>query len=188
MGMIGTIIGALFGGGRNVITQTMGAFRPNAEAEATRTADYQASALGQFGREFDQVPVGWFDRLVNDLNRLPRPLMALGTIALFVSAMWNPIWFASRMQGLVLVPDQLWWLLGAIVTFYFGARYQAKAIDASRILKQTPKVLKNIEALRSMTEDSPGVADTGADSVATIAVIKPTKNQAVVDWGDKGRP
>ena len=26
------------------------------------------------------------------------------------------------MQGLALVPEPLWWLLGAIVSFYFGAR------------------------------------------------------------------
>ena len=26
------------------------------------------------------------------------------------------------MQGLALVPEPLWWLMGAIVSFYFGAR------------------------------------------------------------------
>jgi len=30
------------------------------------------------------------------------------------------------MQGIALVPEPLWWLMGAIVSFYFGARRQAK--------------------------------------------------------------
>ena len=60
------------------------------------------------------------------MNRLPRPAMALGTLALFLSAMHDPAWFAARMQALALVPEPLWWLLGAIVSFDFGARHQAK--------------------------------------------------------------
>jgi hypothetical protein len=60
--------------------------------------------------------------LVNGLNRLPRPLLALGTLALFVYAMADPDGFARRMQALATVPEPLWWLLGAVVAFYFGAR------------------------------------------------------------------
>ena len=59
---------------------------------------------------------------MNGLNRLPRPMLALGTLGLFVYAMAEPAGFAERMQGLQLVPEPLWWLLGAIVSFYFGAR------------------------------------------------------------------
>jgi hypothetical protein len=36
--------------------------------------------------------------------------------------MGDPAGFSVRMQGLALVPEPLWWLLGAIVSFYFGAR------------------------------------------------------------------
>jgi Holin of 3TMs, for gene-transfer release len=60
--------------------------------------------------------------MVNGLNRLPRPLLAFGTIGLFVYAMVDPVAFAQRMVGLNAVPEPLWWLLGAIVAFYFGAR------------------------------------------------------------------
>ena len=65
---------------------------------------------------------GWFDQLVNALNRLPRPLMALGAIALLVHAMADPAGFALRMQGLRAMPQELWWLTGGVITFYFGAR------------------------------------------------------------------
>jgi hypothetical protein len=60
--------------------------------------------------------------MVNGLNRLPRPMLAFGTIGLFCYAMADPQAFALRMVGLNAVPEPLWWLLGAVVAFYFGAR------------------------------------------------------------------
>jgi len=91
------------------------------KAEMAAQARYQA-ALAQAGAEFTQKPLGWFDRFVNGLNRLPRPIMALSTVGLFAYAMADPEGFSVRMQGLAYVPEPLWWLLGAIVSFYFGAR------------------------------------------------------------------
>ena len=91
------------------------------KAELATQARYQA-ALAQAGAEFRQNPQGWFDRFVNGLNRLPRPIMALSTVGLFAYAMADPAGFSVRMQGLAYVPEQLWWLLGAVVSFYFGAR------------------------------------------------------------------
>ena len=91
------------------------------KAEMGAQARYQA-ALAQAGAEFKQKPLGWFDRFVNGLNRLPRPIMALSTVGLFAYAMSDPEGFSVRMQGLAYVPEPLWWLLGAVVSFYFGAR------------------------------------------------------------------
>lgn len=81
-----------------------------------------AHAITQAGQEFLVARTGWFDGFVNGLNRLPRPLLALGTMGLFIYAMVEPGGFGLRMQGLQQVPEPLWWLLGAIVGFYFGAR------------------------------------------------------------------
>ena len=66
--------------------------------------------------------VSRFDRTVNAMNRLPRPLMALGVVALFCHAMLDPGGFSTRMAALRAMPEALWWLIGGIVTFYFGAR------------------------------------------------------------------
>ena len=51
-----------------------------------------------------------------------RYVLAFGTLGLFTYAMVDPQAFAYRMVGLNAVPEPLWWLLGAIVAFYFGAR------------------------------------------------------------------
>jgi len=185
MGLIQGLFGWLFGGGLNDVRKTVETFRPNAEAQAGRNAKYQAAALTQFGAEF-RPQRGLFDRVIDGLNRLPRPAMALGVLFLIGSAMVNPVWFASRMQGLALVPDPLWWLLGAIVSFYFGARYQAKGQDFQKslaaTLARTPQVVRNIEVIRALRPGSPGVADAGTEASLVLGVIGRGQNRAVAEW------
>ena len=65
---------------------------------------------------------GRFNQLIDALNRLPRLFLAMGTPGLLIYAMADPEGFSIRMRALALVPEPLWWLLGAVVTFYFGAR------------------------------------------------------------------
>ncbi|MET4128381.1 holin family protein [Roseovarius sp. MBR-6] len=187
MGWLSTIFGAVFGGGRNVIAETAEVFRPNAEAADRRGAEAQAAALAQMAAEFGGVQGPW-GRFVDGLNRLPRPMMAFGCIFLFASAMHDPIWFAERMQGLVLVPEPLWALMGAIVAFYFGARefHKFRGVsmkkEAARIIAQAPDVARNIETLRALRADSPGAADPGPDAETTLAALAPTDNPAIEDW------
>lgn len=97
-------------------------FRPNATRRMELSAQAQRAALDAQGDEFQYARDGLFDRLVNGINRLPRPMLAFGTLGLFVFAMTDPAAFSERMEGLTAVPEPLWWLLGAIVSFYFGAR------------------------------------------------------------------
>jgi len=186
MGVIETLLNAIFGGGRNIVVDTAEVFRVNAEADAQRAADMRAAALGQFGQEFRIVRRSGFDRLMDALNRIPRPAMALGTLGLFISAMVDPVWFAARMAGIALVPEPLWWLLAAIVSFYFGARHQAKGQEFQREIAATmaavPQVVqtvRDVEALR--TTD----ADTGAGPApqAEAASTHPAEhNPALVEW------
>jgi hypothetical protein len=115
-----SILRVLFGDGRNVAAEMVEVFRPNAEASEQRAFDARAAALAQLAAE--RGARGIWGGFVDGLNRLPRPALAFGTIGLFVYAMAEPVGFAERMVGLGYVPDPLWWILGAIVTFYFGAR------------------------------------------------------------------
>lgn len=63
-----------------------------------------------------------YDRIIDAMNRLPRPAMMLLTVALFGYASLDPAGFAARMQALAEVPEPLWWLQGAVLTLFFGAR------------------------------------------------------------------
>lgn len=124
MGLIGTILGnpRMLGKVAEGAADLAEVFTPNATRRMELSAEAQARALEQLAAEYRLPPEGWFDRAINGLNRLPRPLLAFGTIGLFTYAMVDPLAFAHRMAGLNAVPDPLWWLLGAVVAFYFGAR------------------------------------------------------------------
>ncbi len=65
---------------------------------------------------------GRYDRLVDAANRLPRPVLAFGAVALLGFAMLDPAAFMKRMEALQAAPTELWWLLGAVIAGHFGAR------------------------------------------------------------------
>lgn len=186
MGLIERVFGIVFGGERNVVRDTVEIFRENAETGAARSAEVQRQAMTQYGAEYSVARRGWFDRFMDGLNRLPRPALALGTLGLFISAMINPLWFSERMQGIALVPEPLWWLLGVIVSFYFGARHQVKAQDFQREIVGTmahvPQVLENIKTIRALRADSVKVADTEGDAALTLASVQAGDNAALEDW------
>jgi hypothetical protein len=150
MGLIGRVLGqgilgqggaAAIGGAAKEVAEV---FTPNATRRMELGAEATNAALTQFGAEFAGAGGTWFDRAVNGLNRLPRPLMAFGTMGLFTFAMVDPARFATRMQGLDAVPEPLWWLLAAVVGFYFGAReahyfrYRAAARPAPQPAPEAP--------------------------------------------------
>ncbi len=168
MGLIDGLFNLLFGSNRNVLRETVEVFRPNAEAQEQRSFAQQSAALRQFSSEFSGLQKSRFDRFIDGLNRLPRPLLAFGTLGLFVAAMVDPIWFSSRMQGIALVPEPLWWLLGAIVSFYFGARHQFKGQEFQKSIAESyarfPQVVENIQALEPQEDPQPDVFASVADA------------------------
>ncbi|NHQ72992.1 carboxylesterase [Roseovarius gahaiensis] len=186
MGLMERLVTLVFGDGRNMVRDTVEVFRENAESGAARDAAQRAGVVDQFGAEFSQPSRGLFDRIMDGVNRVPRPAMALGTLGLFAAAMIDPVWFAARMQGIALVPEPLWWLLGAIVSFYFGARHQLKGQQfqqsVARTLARTPQVADNLQRLEQLRPDSPGVADPGPDARAALTVIRPAENPALAAW------
>lgn len=165
MGLISQVLGApaAIASLGNAAKGVAEALTPSATRRMELTAEAQMAALGQMGQEYQMPALGWFDRVVNGLNRLPRPFLAFGTIGLFVYAMQDPQGFAARMVGLNAVPEPLWWLLGAVVAFYFGAR-------ETYYFRNRP----GVPAATAPAESPPGPTD-------------PADNPALRDWqaGDR---
>ncbi|SIS89891.1 holin family protein [Phaeovulum vinaykumarii] len=174
MGLIARLIGtpeatrALAGAASSVAE----VFTPNATRALETAHEVRMAALAQHGTEFQSAGAGLFDRLVNGLNRLPRPMLALGTLGLFVHAMVDPAGFTTRMQGLAAVPEPLWWLLGAIVSFYFGAReahhFRVRSVATAGRLTQAPR--------------RPGAG------AAPTASPDPGPNPALAEWQGQSGP
>jgi hypothetical protein len=158
MAFLNSMLSFLFGENTR---KTIEIFRENREAAAERDEARINAALNQFSMEFQQANRSGFDRLIDGINRLPRPMMAFCVICLFYAAMADPDWFIARMQGLGFVPEPLWWLLGAVVSFYFGARHHAKS-----------------------TEFQSNMARYAAQSGAreTAPDVQTSRNAAIADW------
>lgn len=158
-------------------------FTPNATRRMELAAQGHAAALTEAGAEFQAAGTTPFDRLVNGLNRLPRPLLALGTLGLFGYAMADPAGFSVRMQGLDTVPEPLWWLLGAVVSFYFGAR-EAHYFRTGRPARATgatpaemPAEMPAAAAAESHPESSRPTPPAPPDTAAA-----PGDNAALANW------
>ena len=190
MGLITGILNVIFGNDRNALKETAEVFRSNAEEDASRDQALRIEVLRQHAKEFESKNAGMFDRIMDGINRIPRPALALGTLGLFVSAMINPIWFAERMQGITLVPEPLWWLLGVVVSFYFGARHQVKSQQFQHSIAQTlaraPVVAQNLATLSSLRSTTPGLADTGSDAKLKMLSLEPDSNAALDAWRHAG--
>ena len=143
MGLIEKLMGFVFGGG---VQSTVEVFRENSEKSAARAHGPQQAALIQFATEF-RNPRSGFDRSIDGVTRLPRPAMAFGVPGLFIAAMVDPIWFADRTAYLSLMLEPLWWLLGAIVSFYFGALHQSKSFEirAQHMQKQAESIEQTLQ-------------------------------------------
>ncbi|PUB19283.1 holin family protein [Yoonia sediminilitoris] len=173
MGLISGLMNFLFGDGRNLVVETAEVFKENTEKGAVREAQARSDSLQQFAAEFMHPRRGVFDRLVDALNRLPRPLLALGTIWLFVTAIQSPETFSEGMKGIALVPEPLWWMMGAIVSFYFGARHQAKGQDFQRSVASSLMLAQTLKG-----PEAPEQPD-GAPQAPSAP------NAALLDWQGK---
>ncbi|NJO37608.1 MAG: hypothetical protein HC871_08290 [Rhizobiales bacterium] len=104
-------------------------FKPNAENQAERSHEERMelsrqdlASLEQFAAEFTstRTSTAW-DSFIDGLNRLPRPLITLGILGLFVLAPADPVRFLAIAEAYQLMPDGFWALLSIIIAFYFGA-------------------------------------------------------------------
>lgn len=74
------------------------------------------TAKGLVGAKGSQIelpaPQGLFDRFVNAVNRLGRPLLLIGAVAFFMWGISNPTHFVTVMQAFAKTPE---WISTAII-------------------------------------------------------------------------
>lgn len=176
MGLISILLGLVRAGSiaGKTIKDTAEVLVGNKAEEARLENAEFTEVLKQFGAEFAGARSGWFDRFVDGMNRLPRPVLAFGTMGLFGFAMSAPQSFALRMEGLALVPEPLWWLMGAIISFYFGARelqYRRDGVSIERLQRDVGQL-----SARAVT------AETVPEAAASAVGGDPDYNAAVAEW------
>jgi len=178
------------GGTLGAVTETAervsGIWMPNSEKGAQRSHVSDMAVLEQFSKEFRDMKArtGW-DSLVDGLNRLPRPLMALAIVAMFVLAPVDPVRFHQIALAYEAMPEGFWLLLSVIVSFYFGGKMQlysqqfkikGGALDAAR---KAVKGMKEISELDGEQEISDPPLDVELDLDAKPPV---ERNHVLAQW------
>ena len=88
----------------------------------------QMAVYEQFAAEFTaRAQRTWWDSLVDGFNRLPRPVMTFGMIALFVWCVRDPAGFTESMVALQAMPEMGWYLALTITSFWFGTKMIERA-------------------------------------------------------------
>ena len=171
--MIGKILDFLGGG---VLDSAKGFYTAIAGDTAARETDAhteQMAVYNQFAAEFGHART-WWDSFIDGLNRLPRPFMTFGTLALFAWCVVDPPAFIEAMGALSAVPEMLWVIFLTIVGFWFGGKMISKDI------KYTPPSVEKIKALNDLASEARyqrEMADTE----------KPLSNAAILEWNRRRR-
>lgn len=186
---------SLFGGGisgaAGAVKGVAEVFTSNAEGDAQRSHQqhmgqlgYDASALqgahAAYAAEWNSTRGatgfrGFLNAFVDLLNRLPRPLMALGVIGLFVFAAVDPVSATATFGTFSVIPLELWGIMSAIVAFFFGAREIEKFRSKPEDLEKRAKIAREIAAARK-AEAEARKAEVDADEESSPS------NPTVADW------
>lgn len=168
-------------------------FKPNAEKQAERghlermeINRQDLASLQQFAAEFRSRRTGTaWDSFVDGLNRLPRPLITLGILGLFVLAPADPLRFLEIARAYQIMPDGFWALLSIIIAFYFGGRMQVTrqqmtitggALDAAK------EIVKVRKTLRDLAEEEQPASERVYQEAVETAGPEGQSNRVVAAW------
>ncbi|MFV3131956.1 3TM-type holin [Niveispirillum sp. KHB5.9] len=189
--MLGKLFSFVVGGGVKAVSDAITPFTGDKVQDEDNRHDEAVGRLAQFTAEFaDRSNRTWWDSFIDGLNRLPRPAMALGVIGLFVWASADPVRFAASAQAWALIPDEMWIVLGAIITFFFGDRTllgmrkgKGPTPDQVKAVLDTQRSIANmLPAMPPPPDDAtPRVADTRYRAEMGDNA-KPLSNAVIEEW------
>lgn len=144
----------------------------------------------QFASEFRRLEnrTAW-DSFVDGLNRLPRPVMVAGTLGYFALAYADPQEFQVVNTALEGVPEPAWYLLSAIVGFFFGARELHKQRTKGLTISKAEFAAQQarVRALRGQE----GGEDPQTDNAAPAPPERPDDamtDEEIAEWNEANNP
>lgn len=176
-------------------TELVEVFMTNAEEEAERQhvarlnlGEQDLASLEQSAAELtsQRTSTKW-DSFIDGLNRLPRPLITLGILDLFVLAPADP-----RFGDRACMPNhagRLWASLNIIIAVYFGGHMQVTRQQMAvkgGALKAVKDIVEARKVLLALADDDEQPQPTIARPLALVASknieATPTKNRIVEAW------
>lgn len=133
------------------VVNVKGAWSGNKQEQDQQQSAQFMAGLQAYSKEFAprQNRTMW-DSLWDGLNRMPRPLIVVAVFSYFGLAYANPNEFQILNVALDTVPENMWYVMSAIVSFYFMSREFQKGRDTKMALNDTEfqKVQERISKIR----------------------------------------
>jgi len=141
-----------------IIGDLIGKWQDGKAAKESNRHAQEMGTLNQFAAEFGHGRT-WFDSLVDGINRLPRPVI----VSMLIYYLWlswgDPVYFAKVNTGLGTIPEAMWYIIGIVITFFFGARELQHTRKANGFKAAADAALSLIPAAENYT-DTEWFADT----------------------------
>lgn len=135
----------------DTVVKVKGAFSGNVQERDQQAHTKFVSGLEAYAAEFaPRTNRTWWDSLWDGINRMPRPVIVVSIFGYFILAYVNPKEFQVLNVALDTVPDQMWWVMSAVVGFYFVSREFQKNRERTLALsdKEFTQVQKRIASIR----------------------------------------
>lgn len=113
-------------------------------------ADARSAVYQQFASEFGHSKT-WWDSMIDGINRLPRPIMTFGTIYIFWLCWSDPVTFMQGATALQAMPKEGWYILAAVVTFWFAAKLP-KDFGKYKVQKGAIEIAQTVAQVRAGKE------------------------------------
>jgi hypothetical protein len=142
----------------DAVVNVKSAFSGNRAQQDAQQSEKFLAGLQAYSAEFaPRENRTWWDSLWDGINRMPRPLIVIGIFWYFSMAYRNPKEFQVLNVALDTVPERMWWIMSAVVSFYFVAREFQKSRDTKMALSDTEfqKVQQRIATLRAKDDELP---------------------------------
>ncbi|MCP4164033.1 MAG: hypothetical protein GY760_28555 [Deltaproteobacteria bacterium] len=128
-----------------------------------------------------------WDSFWDGINRMPRPLFVVLIVAYFILSYVNPEEFQVLNLGLSTVPEKMWYVLSAIIGFYFCARELHKIREKKEMAIghiEFNQMKAQIDNLRKQKQDE---KDLELFRKETNEIIDNLENTSVEEWLKKKR-
>jgi hypothetical protein len=122
-------------------------------------ADEATAGQAQFAAEFQVENRTWFDSLVDGFNRMMRPTMWYSTL-IYLWLSWGDIdQFIEVTNGLRLVPEPVFIILGVMVGFLFPIRELKPAFTKaiSNFRRDGKTIVKEMKAERALIKKNSSI-------------------------------
>lgn len=129
------------------------------------------------------TPLGWYDRLINGINRLGRPVLLVSAMAFFSWSIYDPNYFATVMKALATAPEYIQQIILLVVAI-FGTGRIINDVKKKNTIKQS---VKNSDTLINKTTVSKSSnnfkrTDNLNNDDPELIMNSSSENQAIKEW------